>query len=276
MKNVSFAWWCHHFFGPEWNAAKFIAAAKRCGVCGIELAPPEIWPLLEAEGLDCPLAILDYKKDGYGPEPFELGWNDPANRARVVAETIRQIQNCEKSDGVCHKVIAFSGMRVPSIPEPAAIQNCIDGIREVIPAAEKAGVTLMFEFLNDKPGIGWVGHPGYDATGPEYVRHVVEGVGSVHCKMLFDIYHFFRQFPDGDVIGAMERYRELIGHFHIAGLGDAIRAEPTLGRQDIPWGSVLPYINQHFPETCVGVEFIPTPKRHYARDLENVVKLIGR
>lgn len=274
MRPIDWTWWPHHVFGPKWGIRTFCERARSAGAAGIELAPHEHWPVLAEFGLKCPVAILDW-----GPEPdkapFLRGWGDPADHEYVETETLRQIGNCAASKGLCGQVIQFSGMKKVSISEPASIGHCVAGIKQVIGAAEKAGVVLLFECLNDKPegAEDWKGHPGYAATTLDYGIKVVDGVGSPHCKLVVDVYHLQRQ--EGNVIQNLARAKDHTGHLHVAGIGELVRHEMHVGRQDLNWPHVLGYINDNYPASIgVGIEYIPRDGRRYYDDLRAAMRLI--
>lgn len=271
--NIDLAWWCHNAFGPKWGIETFCKRAISLGAVGIELVPVEHWQNLRDWNLRCPVAILDYGKGG--PAPFEIGWNDPADHERVTVETLRQIGFCKAFNGVCNAVIAFSGMRKSRMGQPNAIGNCVNGIRNVIKQAEDAGVTLLFEPLNDhaEGAAEWCGHPGYDATTLDYALKVVQGVGSPNLQILLDLYH--RQRQEGDVIEAIRVAMPYIGHVHVAGLGPLVRREMNFGCQELNYRDVFKYLRACGYTGGVGIEYIPTPGRPYLNDLRAAKRLIG-
>lgn len=267
---IDWAYWCHAALGPKWDIDTFIRNAKSARAVGIELAPPEHWPKLKAAGLTCPVAILDYGESG--PAPFEIGWNDPAHHHRVTTETLRQIELCKSSDGVCSSVIAFSGNRVRGMTQPEAIGNCVNGLRQLMPKAEAAGVRILFEFLNDLPAEGWRGHAGFDCTTLEYALDVINGVGSRYLQVLFDVYH--RQRKQGNVIQGLLQAKDCTGHIHVAGIGEFVRGELNVGRQDLNYHDIFAYLRDTGYDKGIGIEYIPTEGRHYLRDLKTAMKMI--
>ncbi len=268
---VDLTWWCHNSFGPKWDIDTFIKRARDIGAVGIELAPVEHWQKLQKAELTCPVAILDFGKD---KPPFAIGWNDPTDHPAVIAETLKQIENCRTSEGVCNMVIAFSGMRKPGINKKAAIANCVSGLKQVMPEAEKEGVTVLFECLNDKKegAEAWKGHPGYDATTLDFGLEVVKGVGSPRCKLVVDLFHVQRQ--EGNVIQNLEMVKDHVGHIHAAGHGQVIRQEMNVGYQDLDHRGIFRYIRSWY-QGGVGIEYIPTHGRPYKNDLQATMKLIN-
>ena len=87
----------------------------------------------------------------------------------------------------------------------------------------------------------------------DYVADIVKRVGSLHCKLLFDIYHV--QVMNGDVIRRVEQYRDLIGHVHTAG-------NPGRGEldddQEIHYPATMKKLIEIGYTGYVGQEFIPT------------------
>ena len=269
---ISLARWCHQVFGPQWGIEEFCDVAKKIGADGIELAPTSEWATIRNAGLKMPLALLDF---GETP-PFSIGWNNLSQHEQVATETLRLIRECESSQGLCNKVIAFSGMTIPGQSISRSRSNCVRGMMStgVIKAAEAAGVSLSFEPLNDKVAIDWRGHPGYEATTFEYVREISGGAQSERLGGLFDVYH--RQLMEGDIANGLRENNQTINHIHVAGVGPKIpRGELNVGPQELSWRGIGQLIRDELPESVwVGVEYIPTEGRDYIDDLKAAVDML--
>ena len=72
-------------------------------------------------------------------------------------------------------------------------------------------------------------------------------------KLLFDIYHV--QIMNGDVIRRIRQYKDLIGHYHTAGVPG--RGELD-GAQEINYPAVMHAILETAYSGYVAQEFIPT------------------
>lgn len=270
---ISLARWCHEFFGPQWGIEQFCDIAKKVGADGIELAPVSEWEVIRAAGLKMPLALLDF-----GPDipPFSIGWNSDVHHEDVAAETLRLIRECEASQGLCNKVIAFSGMTISGQNINRSRSNCVRGMMStgVIRAAEAAGVSLSFEPLNDKIDMAWRGHPGYEATTFKYVSEISGGAQSECLGGLFDVYH--HQLMEGDIANGIRDNSQTINHIHVAGIGPKIpRGELNVGPQELSWRGIGQLIRDELPEDVwVGIEYIPTEGRNYIDDLQAAVDML--
>lgn len=72
-------------------------------------------------------------------------------------------------------------------------------------------------------------------------------------KLLFDIYHV--QIMDGDVIRRIRQYKDLIGHYHTAGVPG--RAELD-DQQEVNYPAIMRAILETGYRGYVAQEFIPT------------------
>ena len=90
------------------------------------------------------------------------------------------------------------------------MDSCVKALKEVVPAAEKAGVILQMELLNSK-----VNHADYMCDNSIWGVELVKRVGSDNFKLLYDIYHM--QIMEGDVIRTIEANHKYYGHYHTGG-----------------------------------------------------------
>ena len=75
----SFAWWSFTA-GREVEPAPFLRAAAEAGAQGVEMLPPELWPLARELGLSI-VTVTGHK--------LEEGFNDPARHAGLQARVLR-------------------------------------------------------------------------------------------------------------------------------------------------------------------------------------------
>jgi hydroxypyruvate isomerase len=251
----SIASWCFSQFGEEWSLDKQIQVAKQLGCDSIELVGHKDLPKLRKHGLTAAMV-----PNGMPAPPFKKGFNNPKWHPTLIKHTKEAIDAAAAND--CPNVIVFTGYRYedpddPSsrvIPDDEGIATTIKGLKKVVGYAEKKGVTLCLENLNarvtDHP---FKGHPGYQGAHVADCIDVVNGVGSDHMKMLFDIYH--AQIMDGDLIRRVREHKDAIGHVHTAG---------NPGRGELGEGQEIRYrpIMQALADTgytgYVCHEFIPT------------------
>lgn len=180
-----------------------------------------------------------------GHNSLQDGLNKRSNHARIEDELKTSI-DIAAEHGI-PGLITFSGNRQPFQTELEAIDACVDGLRRVVPYAEKKGINLNMELLNSK-----VNHPGYQCDHTAWGVAVCERVNSPRVKLLYDIYHM--QIMEGDIIRTIQENIKWIGHFHTAG---------NPGRRDMDDTQELNYagIGKGIADTgyslYVGHEFIP-------------------
>lgn len=174
------------------------SAAKRLGLVGIDLLGPADFPTLKKHGLICTMI---------NSNPLTDGLCDPKFHANSLEKMSAAVEAAAKEGWP--NVICMSGNR-RGIDDKTGMDNCVKILREIIPAAEKAGVTLHMELLNSK-----VDHPDYMCDNTAWGLELVKRVGSDNFKLLYDIYHM--QIMEGDVIRTIEKHHEAFGHYHTGG-----------------------------------------------------------
>ena len=126
-------------------------------------------------------------------------------------------------------------------------QDClVEGLRAAAPMLEKAGVTLVFEPLNDR-----IDHIGYYLVRSDEAFQIVDAVASDRVKVVFDIYH--QQISEGNVIRNATENVSRIGHFHAA--GNPGRHELTRGELNYP--EILRAIQATEYQGYFGLEYWP-------------------
>jgi hydroxypyruvate isomerase len=233
--------------------------AAALGLQSVELVAPADWPVLKRHGLSCAIA------SSHG---FVRGWNDKANWD-YCTQKITEAVEAAAAFG-CKSVITFSGMRgeLPPGPDGDEIgkRNFVEGIKRVLPLAEKHKVTLALEMLNSRVDVEMKGHPGYQCDSIEWAVDVCDRIGSERLKILFDIYHV--QIMQGDVIVRLRKYKDYIAHYHTAGNPGRHEIDDT---QEINYPGIMRAIAETGYQGFVGQEFIPTWRdpvaalRHAAR-----------
>ena len=189
---------------------------------------------------------------------FAKGPLDPENHA-LVEKKLRDGIDLAVKYGAPN-VITFTGMKKKGISDKAARKNCLECWKKVVPYAEEKGVGLVLEHLNSrehKNPDGTVhpmkGHPGYWGDDIHLCADLVNEVGSDNFKLLFDIYHV--QIMNGDLIANVQRYQDIIGHYHTA--GNPGRRELD-DRNEIYYPAVMKAILETGYDGYVAQEFIPT------------------
>ncbi|MDB6135251.1 MAG: Xylose isomerase domain protein barrel [Verrucomicrobiales bacterium] len=214
--------------------------AAAMGMSSVELVGPEHWPLLKSLGLTCAIA------PSHG---FSTGFAHQEEHAGCVEALTKSIDACT-AHGV-PGVITFSGFR-RGLDDETARRNMIEGLKKILPHAEKNKVTLCVEVLNSRVNESMKGHPDYWLDRVEPAVEICQAIGSERMKILFDIYHV--QIMQGDVIRRYRQCQEFVGHIHTA--GNPGRGELD-DQQEINYPPIMRAIAESGYKGFIGQEFIP-------------------
>jgi len=135
----------------------------------------------------------------------------------------------------------------PELSEDEKYASVLDGIKELAPLAEKAGVTLVLEPLNTA-----VDHAGYWLKHADVGFELVRKVGSKNIRLLYDIYH--QQITEGNIIETLTGNLDVIGHVHVADVPG--RHQPGTG--ELNYANILNALREAGYSEFVGLEFEPT------------------
>ena len=136
------------------------------------------------------------------------GLTDAARRSEWLARTDATLAYCREAN--IGAAIVCTGNLVEGLSRAQMRQNILEGLKATAERAEKAGITLLLEALNDK-----VNHAGCFLTGSDEGADLCREVNSPRLKLLFDCYHL--QIMEGDLTGHIRKNLDMIGHFHSAG-----------------------------------------------------------
>jgi hydroxypyruvate isomerase len=195
------------------------------------------------------------------PDPvFAKGLNNPRYSDEVIARTRQAIEQC--ADGGVPNVIAFAGYKWSDADDPDSAEipleqgaaNSVKALTELARDAERKSVTIVLEQLNTRDDSHPMkGHPGYQGDDLDYCAEIVRRVGSPRVKLLFDVYHV--AIMNGDVIRRLSRYRDWIGHVHVAGVPGRGELDD---RQEVNYPAVMRALLDIGYQGYVGQEFLPT------------------
>ena len=232
----------------------FAEAVKPMGIESIELLDPDQWPVLQKAGLMCAVSAHPPKTS------IKRGFNRREHHADIVPAYIERVKVCAEA-GVPN-VVCFSGSREGQSDEEG-LEICAEGLRKVMPAAEKAGVTLIMELLNSK-----VNHADYQCDHTAWGVELCKRVGSERFKLLYDIYHM--QIMEGDIIRTIRENEKYIAHYHTAGNPGRNEFEPQ-DIQELNYPAIMRAIHDTGFRGFVGQEF--GPKRDPLTSLAAAIKI---
>ena len=231
--NHSVCKWCYK--GIELDP--FCEAVKGMGLKAVDLIAIEDFPTLQKHGLSCSLVT------GV-PGGIKKGLNREENHETLIAwfeEVCPQI-----SSAGYKQVICFSGNR-DGMSDIQGLANCTKGLKQIVPIAEKHGVTVVMELLNSK-----VNHADYMADLSSWGVALCDTVGSGAFKLLYDIYHM--QIMEGDVIATIRKNHEYYSHYHTGGVPGRAEIDTT---QELYYPAIMEAILETGFDGYVAQEFIP-------------------
>jgi hydroxypyruvate isomerase len=227
--------WCYGDIPLE-DLAK---ACKEMGIESIELLQEKDWSTVKKYGLTC---AVGYATDWGIPK----GFNRIANHEKLIADFETMIPKAA-SAGVPN-LICFSGNR-EGLNDSEGLIICATGLRKLVPAAEKHGVTIIMELLNSYE------HQDYQCDKSSWGAALCEMVGSERFKLLYDIYHM--QIMEGNVIRNITRYSPYIGHIHTGGVPGRHELDET---QELNYPAIMRAVVSAGYKGYVGQEFVPAQK----------------
>ncbi|MBW8769164.1 MAG: TIM barrel protein [Gemmatimonadetes bacterium] len=229
------------------------ANAKRIGLHSVELIGPADFETIKKHGLMCAMVSQA------GPGGIPKGWNRVDNHSWLIPayqERITQVA-AEKWPNV----ICFSGNR-DGLGDEEGLANCAKGLKQLMPAAEQAGVTVCMELLNSK-----VNHPDYQCDHTPWGVKLVQMVDSPRFRLLYDIYHM--QIMEGDVIHTIRDNHQHIAHYHTAGVPGRHEIDES---QELFYPAVMKAIVDTGYTGYVAQEFVPVKKELGMVSLEDAYK----
>jgi len=239
--NQSVCQWCY----SKIPLGDLCAAAAGMGLKSVELLQPTDFATLRKHGLICamvgnPTAKAGDVTVGGIPKSWNrLEYHDalvPAYEAHLRATAEAGFPN----------LICFSGNR-DGLSDAQGLENCVTGLRRILPLAEKLGVTVCMELLNSK-----VNHKDYMCDHTAWGVELVNRVGSERFKLLYDIYHM--QIMEGDVIATIRTNYRHIAHYHTGGVPGRAEIDET---QELYYPAIMRAILDTGYTGYVAQEFVP-------------------
>ena len=237
-------------------------AARDIGMSSVELLQPAEFPTIKKYGLTCAMVFNPTEKT---PQGVTVGgipksWNRLEHHDTLVAAYEKRIG--EVADAGFENLICFSGNR-EKMDDQQGLENCVTGLKRILPLAEKRRVNLVMELLNSK-----VNHKDYMCDRTPWGVELVKRLGSERFTLLYDIYHM--QIMEGDVIRTIQDNHKYFGHYHTAGNPGRNEFEP-IDTQELNYPAIMRAIKATGFKGFVGQEFVP--KREPIASLRAAVNL---
>jgi len=235
--NHSACRWCYN----KVKLDDLCAAGKDMGLVALDLIQPVDFPTLKKYGLICSM-VSNPVIDGLGGIP--KAWNRVEHHDKLVTAYTQRLQ--ETADAGYERLICFSGNRA-GLDDEKGLANCAEGLKKILPLAEKLKVTLCMELLNSKRN-----HKDYQCDHVAWGAELVKRLGSENFKLLYDIYHM--QIMDGDVCDTIEHNHQYFGHYHTGGVPGRAEIDET---QELNYPRIMQAILATGYKGYVAQEFIP-------------------
>lgn len=234
--NHSVCRWCYDSIPLE----EFCAGVKKMGIGAVDLVGPKDWPTLQRHGL--------FSSMCNGAEINLVdGFNDTQFHDTLIKNYSEMIPLVAKAG--YKNLICFSGSRRGKDDE-TGWKNCTEGLKKIIPLAEKHNVIIVMELLNSK-----VDHKDYQCDKTAWGVELVKRVGSENFKLLYDIYHM--QIDEGDVIRTIQDNHQYIAHYHTGGVPGRNEIDES---QELYYPAIMKAIIKTGFKGYVAQEFIPSSK----------------
>jgi len=240
--------WCYNDIPLE----ELCFAAREIGLESIELLMPEDFAILEKHGLACAMVSFPTAITPQGVKVglIEKAFNRPEHHD-TLAEVYEQHLKAAAVVGA-KQVICFSGNR-EGMDDEHGIENCVAGLRRILPLAEKLGITLTMELLNSK-----IDHPDYMCDHTAWGVELCRRLDSENFGLLYDIYHM--QIMEGDVIRTIQDNHSYITHYHTGGVPGRNEIDET---QELYYPAIMKAILATGYQGFVGQEFIPRNQEYF-------------
>ncbi|PWU08752.1 MAG: hydroxypyruvate isomerase [Verrucomicrobia bacterium] len=214
----------------------FCRECKRIGLESVELLGPAEWPVVQKLGLVCAMCN--------GPDHIQYGWNRVDHHDDLLPKFEKAIP--EVASYGFPNIITFSGNR-NGMSDEEGMENCVKGLKRLVPIAEKHKVTVCLELLNSRHD-----HKDYMCDHSAWGVEVIKRVGSERLKLLYDIYHM--QIMEGDLIARIRDIHPYIAHFHTGGVPGRHEIDDT---QETNYPAVMRAIVETGYKGFVSQEFVP-------------------
>jgi hydroxypyruvate isomerase len=247
--NHSVCRWCF----KEVPLDALCAEVKAIGLKAIDLVGPEDWPTLKKYGLTssmCNGAEINIPK----------GWNDKQYHDTLIDNYTEMIPKVAAAG--YKNLICFSGNRDGKDDE-TGWANCVEGLKKVLPLAEKHGVVLVMELLNSK-----LTHPDYQCNRTEWGVTLAKKLGSENFKLLYDIFHM--QIDEGDVIATIQANHQYIAHYHVAGVPGRHEPDDT---QELYYPAIMRAIKETGYTGFVAQEYVAKDQSKKIASLKEAIKI---
>ena len=227
--------WAYNFLTLD----QLCQLVKEIGFNAIDLLAPKDWPTVQKYGIDSSMCYIA------GKVSLTDGFNNKKFHEQLIKDYLEVIPLMAKAG--YRNLICFSGSR-NGMDDETGLKNCEEGLKQVLPLAEKNNVILLMELLNSK-----IDHKDYMCDKTVWGVELAKRIGSPNFKLLYDIYHM--QIDEGDVIRTIRENHQYIGHYHTGGVPGRHIIDET---QELYYPAIMRAIVETGFTDYVAQEFVPT------------------
>ncbi|UHS59914.1 MULTISPECIES: 2-oxo-tetronate isomerase [Agrobacterium] len=145
----------------------------------------------------------------------------------------------------CRKVNCLAGLAPVGVGVEVLEDTLVSNLRHAAERLAVAGITLVFEPINNRD------IPGYVLTTTDQAERIIDRVGHPNLLIQYDFYHM--QIMQGDLVANFERLQPKIGHVQIA--DNPGRHEPGSG--EINHNFIFKRLDALGYDGWVGCEYRP-------------------
>ena len=222
---------------------------KKFGMVGVDLVSENDWDTVNKHDMIVTM--------GNGPDSIGYGFNRFEHHDNLVEKFTLLIPRAAEKKVM--NLICFSGER-KGMSDEQGLENCVVGLKRLMPIAERHGITIHMELLNSLRD-----HKDYQADKTSWAAEIVRRVGSERFKLLYDIYHM--QIMEGNIIDTIKKNKDVIGHYHTGGVPGRNDLD---NEQEIYYPPIMKAIIATGYKGFVAHEFIP---KNGVQSLGDAVKL---
>jgi len=249
--NHSVCWWTYNFMPLD----ELCKAVKKIGFHAIDLVGPKDWPVLLQNN------IFSSMCNGAEINLVD-GWNRKEFHSTLIKNYSDHIELVAKAG--YKNLICFSGNR-RGMDDETGLNNCAEGLKQIMSLAEKNGVSIQMELLNSK-----INHKDYMCDRSLWGIELVKRIGSANFKLLYDIYHM--QIDEGDVIRTIKESHQYFGHYHTGGVPGRHIIDES---QELYYPAIIKAIMETGFTDYLAQEFLPTSNEKEAKikELKKAVRI---
>ena len=240
--NHSVCKWCYGDIPLE----DLCIAGRAMGLKSIDLLMPGDFPTLRKHGLTCAIVCNPPATTtaGVAVGTITHAFNRVEYHDALVTAYQPHLKATAEAGGKL--AICFSGNR-DGMTDRQGLENCVTGLKRLLPTAGKLGVTLVMELLNSK-----VDHADYMCDHTAWGVELCKRLDSPHFGLLYDIYHM--QIMEGDVIRTIRENHRWFAHYHTGGVPGRNEIDET---QELNYPAIMRSIADTGYTGYVAQEFIP-------------------